>query len=305
MPDNPRNAKTFSPVQTTSSHVVWCKYTNLPVTTTIKQSTSVTTNSLHQKSTLITAPTVKQLTSVTTSSSSVTTSEPHNLMSYKEKILNEWKNKRLENSQTPKPIPPSYKSSNYSLQSIESTGHRERPSFRTGSETSRSASVQTHYAQEPTARNIPKQHSAPADIIATPFRKRLTTQVAMDAGDEELSIHPIAEKTIDLSNRSPHTHPEYFCQDSFNRPDSPLYKPMPLPIDSVIKMNRERYDSMSSTDSEACIVFPPRVSPRMARRQQHMAAAGSDSSSKSLDTCTRYNGIVADTLQVPLRHNIR
>ncbi len=62
-------------------------------------------------------------------------------------------------------------------------------------------------------------------------------------------------------------------EDSFNRPDSPIREPMPLPKESVIKRNRMREcgGSSSSSDGGGGGVSPqrsPRVSPRVYRRRK-------------------------------------
>ena len=58
-------------------------------------------------------------------------------------------------------------------------------------------------------------------------------------------------------------------QDSFNRPDSPVREPMPLPKESVIKRNRLReVGSSSSSEGGPSPQRSPRVSPRVHRRKK-------------------------------------
>ena len=58
-------------------------------------------------------------------------------------------------------------------------------------------------------------------------------------------------------------------EDSFNRPDSPIREPMPLPKESVIKRNRLReVGSSSSSEGGPSPQRSPRVSPRVHRRKK-------------------------------------
>ena len=58
-------------------------------------------------------------------------------------------------------------------------------------------------------------------------------------------------------------------EDSFNRPDSPVREPMPLPKESVIKRNRLReVGSSSSSEGGPSPQRSPRVSPRVHRRKK-------------------------------------
>ena len=285
IPHSPRKAKTFSPVRTTSSHVVWSKSAEMP---------SIVNGTQSQP---------------TATSSTIETTEAPLLMSYKQKILNEWKSKQQMDASSAQNRYPTYnQSSSSSLQSLDSTGARERQSFRQAGDASRSSSLQNSSTSAPLSanRNIPKQYSAPADVQSTAQRPKLMTQVAMDAGDsdntpiygeEHLDTNHILEMTY-----TNNTQPQLISEDSFNRPESPIFDPIPLPADSVIKRNQQRRHSESSTDSETFISISPRVSPRVARRQQRLAVC-SDSSSLSLDQCTKYPGVKDDgTLHVPMAH---
>ena len=65
-------------------------------------------------------------------------------------------------------------------------------------------------------------------------------------------------------------------EDSFNRPDSPIREPMPLPKESVIKRNRLREcGSSSSSEGGPSPQRSPRVSPRVHRRKKPHSTGGS------------------------------
>ena len=76
-------------------------------------------------------------------------------------------------------------------------------------------------------------------------------------------------------------------EDSFNRADSPIREPIPLPKDSVIARHRQsrsrhrvRQDSSSSTDSPHSPVRSPRASPRSPRKPKAKHAIGSKDSTR-------------------------
>lgn len=65
-------------------------------------------------------------------------------------------------------------------------------------------------------------------------------------------------------------HRKLMREDSFNRPDSPVREPLPLPKDSVIGRIRKKRDLSSSSDDTP--TMSPVVSPRASRRQKRQQA---------------------------------
>ena len=108
--------------------------------------------------------------------------------------------------------------------------------------------VQSRSNEKAMRRSPPKLFKGPATGVQTP--------VAHIAPSQKQSSQKSSKKERQKLAR----------MDSFNRPDSPVREPLPLPKDSVISRNRYGDNLASSSDSTP--PSSPIMSPRMARRQK-------------------------------------
>lgn len=133
---------------------------------------------------------------------------------------------------------------------------------------------------------ITKPESKAVPIVKSALSSNQDTNVAMKSDNITTSavVDPVMAKNTDISGAilqptSSANPPKVMREDSFNRPDSPDYEPMPLPKDSVIMRYRLKKrdkssssSSSSSSDTDEQCSRSPHLSPRVPHKKLFDAA---------------------------------